>query len=168
MEEEVETRYVFIMMLAISDKEGVVIGTDTAISRRINVPLNLFRGAMERLMAPDGESNNHEHDGRRIIPSEGERGYQIVSYTIYRDMKDEEARREYMKGYMQEYRRKTKPSKQDSLPVNSVNSGKHMQMHAVPVTLPPSSDLKLKPKVENGWKKDIEDVVSSVSQFSAP
>lgn len=29
-------------------------------------------------------------------------------------------------------------------------------------------DLKLKPKVENEWKKDIEDVVSSVSQFSAP
>lgn len=104
MEETIPVRYAFVMMLAIADEQGVVVGTDVAIARRINMPLPEFQDAIGVLSAPDPESNNLEHEGRRIIQSDGERGYQVVSYVKYRGMKSEEDRRGYMRDYMRKYR----------------------------------------------------------------
>lgn len=105
MEESVNVRYVFIMMLAIADPKGVVIGTDIAISRRLNIPLGEFKSCAALLSAPDPESNSQKQEGRRLVPSDGERGYLIVNYATYRDIRDEEERREYMKTYMQRRRK---------------------------------------------------------------
>lgn len=104
MEEPIPVRYAFVMMLAIADESGVVVGTDVAIARRINMPLPEFQDAIRVLSAPDPESNNMEHEGRRIIQSAGERGYQVVSYVKYRGMRTEEDRRGYMRDYMRKYR----------------------------------------------------------------
>lgn len=106
MEEEVMVRYVFMMMLAIADPEGYVIGTDVAIARRLNVAAKDLSKALERLKEPDPDSNSEEHEGRRIIGSDVERGYLVVNYCKYRDMKDEGGRREYMKNYMRQRRAK--------------------------------------------------------------
>ena len=106
MEEEVMVRYVFMMMLAIADPEGYVIGTDVAIARRLNVSAKDLSKALERLKEPDPDSNSEEHEGRRIIDSDVERGYLVVNYCKYRDMKDEGGRREYMKNYMRQRRAK--------------------------------------------------------------
>lgn len=104
MEEDIETRYVFVMLLAIADPTGHVIGTDVAIARRINVPLSTFRTSRDKLMSPDIDSNSPEEEGRRILHSEGERGYKMVNYLKYRGIKDEEGRREYMRLFMKEKR----------------------------------------------------------------
>lgn len=106
MEEDVPTRYVFLMLLAIADKHGHVIGTDKAIARRMNIPEPDFKKALKKLMSPDESSNNQDHEGRRVLESEEERGYKLVSYEIYRDMKDEDGRKEYMREYMRKYRSK--------------------------------------------------------------
>ena len=53
MEEKVTTRYVFMMMLAISDRHGDVIGTDVAIARTMNVTLLEFVNSVKPLLAPD-------------------------------------------------------------------------------------------------------------------
>lgn len=127
MEETIETRYVFIMLLTISNPHGLVVGTDIAIARRINIATDKFEAAIKRLMAPDLNSNSKENDGRRLVMSEGERGYQIVNYLKYRSMRDEEGRREYMTGYMADYRAK---GKDKSRPVNSVNNGKRRLAYA--------------------------------------
>jgi len=100
MEEEIPTRYAFVMLLAIADRHGEVIGTDVALSRRLNMPLGDFREAVEKLSSPDKDSNSTEFEGRRLIPSEAERGYHIVNYVKYRDIKNEDERREYMRAYM--------------------------------------------------------------------
>ncbi|MBM3839012.1 MAG: hypothetical protein FJ398_13800 [Verrucomicrobia bacterium] len=83
MEEDVLTRYVFIMLLAIADPKGYVIGTDVALARRLNIPLAEFKAAIERLMTPDPESK--EEDGRRImrIDDDSRRGYRLVNQNTY-------------------------------------------------------------------------------------
>lgn len=125
MEEPLPIRYVFVMLLAISDAKGYVIGTDIALARRLNIPLADFQAAIARLSAPDPVSNSPEEEGRRILPSDGERGYRLVNYTKYSALRDEGHRRDYMRGYMAEYRAGGK-GKSDACkqPVNTVNSSK--------------------------------------------
>lgn len=105
MEESIETRYVFMALLAISDPEGNIIGTDVAISRRINVEQSTFEACMVRLMAPDPHSNSMVEDGKRVILSDIGRGYKLVNFLKYRNTRDEDARKEYMKNYMRDYMR---------------------------------------------------------------
>jgi hypothetical protein len=104
MEEKVTTRYVFMMMLAISDRHGDVIGTDVAIARTMNVTLLEFVNSVKPLLDPDPASNSQAEEGRRLVPSENGRGYRIVNYTAYRDMKSDEEKREYMRNYMRNRR----------------------------------------------------------------
>jgi hypothetical protein len=106
MEEDINTRYVFMMLLAIADKQGTVIGTDIAIARRLNIPLNLFKYAMSHLASPDPDSNSKDYSGKRVVPSNAERGYLIVNYLKYRSFKNEDGKREYMREYMAKRRGK--------------------------------------------------------------
>lgn len=117
MEESIPTRYAFMAMIAIADRTGVVVGTDIAIARRINMPVAMFREAITRLGMPDPDSNTPALDGRRVVPSEGEAGYLVVNYRTYRDLRNEHAKREYMRGYMQERRL----AKKANMPVNEAN-----------------------------------------------
>lgn len=126
MEEKVTTRYVFMMMLALSDRNGDVIGTDVAIARMMNVSVDEFKSATEPLLSPDPDSNSQAEEGRRLVPSDNGRGYKIVNYLCYRDMKSEEEKREYMRNYMRERR-----SKGD---VKSVKSGKNEKTDVKNVT----------------------------------
>lgn len=119
IEESITTRWVFVGLLAIADLDGTVIGTDIAIARRLNVLLEDFEASMKVLMAPDKESNNQDFEGRRIIPSQGERGYFLTGYQRYRSLKSEDERREYMRVYMNNKRHKDKELQEN---VNSVNS----------------------------------------------
>lgn len=116
MDEEIPVRYCFVMLLAIADPQGYVVGTDVAIARRLNMPLADFKHCLNQLMQPDPNSNSMEHEGRRVIDSDCERGYFLVNYAKYRDTRDEEDRRRYMKEYMRKYR--------EGKDVTHVNNGK--------------------------------------------
>jgi hypothetical protein len=105
MEQDVETRYCFMMLLAIADIEGDIIGTDVAIARSINLPLETFRASIESLMAPDPDSNSQVLEGRRVVKSDNGRGYRIVNYKEYRAIKTTEEKRAYMRDYMRERRK---------------------------------------------------------------
>lgn len=104
MEEDILVRYTFIMLLAIADPQGYVIGTDVAIARRLNLPISELKAAIMELGKPDPDSNSQEMEGRRVIESDCERGYFIVNYRKYRETRDEEQRREYMRDYMRKRR----------------------------------------------------------------
>lgn len=104
MEEPISVRYTFLMMLAIADPSGVVVGTDVAIARRLNMPMADFVNSVRRLMEPDENSNSKEEEGRRVVVSDGERGYQLVNFLKYRNLRDEDQKREYMRNYMKSRR----------------------------------------------------------------
>jgi hypothetical protein len=105
MEEDIETRYCFMMLLAIADSGGDVIGTDVALARTVNLPLDTFKRCIVALMAPDPDSNSQVHEGRRIMPSESGRGYLLVNYATYRSIKTAEEKKAYMREYMQRRRK---------------------------------------------------------------
>ena len=105
MEQNVETRYCFMMLLAIADIEGDIIGTDVAIARAINLPLERFKTSIEALMLPDADSNSQVLEGRRVVKSDNGRGYRIVNYKEYRAIKTTEEKRAYMRDYMRERRK---------------------------------------------------------------
>ena len=104
MDEDIPVRYCFMMLLAVADPYGYVVGTDIAIARRLNMPVQDFHKCVAKLMEPDPDSNSQEEEGRRVILSDCERGYFLVNYVKYRDTRDEEQRREYMREYMRKRR----------------------------------------------------------------
>lgn len=108
MEEDIPVRYTFVMLLAIADAEGDVIGTDVAIARRLNMPLEEFQRCVAVLGAADPSSNSKDMDGRRVIQGDSERGYKIVNYVKYRSLTTEFQKKTYMRNYMREYREKGK------------------------------------------------------------
>jgi hypothetical protein len=111
---EYMVRYVFMDLLVLADRDGVVDMTLDAIARRTNVPEEIVAHAIDRLMEQDCKSRSNEEEGRRLIPLDSHRdwGWQIVNYEHYRNIKDEEARRTYFRDKKREQRSKTvKPVK---------------------------------------------------------
>jgi uncharacterized phage protein (TIGR02220 family) len=100
MEESVETRYVFIMLLALADAKGYVMGNDPALARQLNIDRDKFDAAIKRLMSPDPTSHSKAEGGRRLLLSDWCTGYFIVNYMRYRAIRDSEQRAEYMREYM--------------------------------------------------------------------
>jgi hypothetical protein len=102
-------RHVFMDLLVLADVDGCVNKTASAIARQTNVPLEIVQAGIDALSAPDPDSQNKEHEGRRLIPIEEGRawGWRIVSYQHYREMRDAEARRLYHR----DYRRKERAAK---------------------------------------------------------
>ncbi len=99
-------RHFFMDMLVLSDSEGVVDKTPEAIARRTNIPMDIVNDCLNKLSSPDPSSRTPTEDGRRLIPLSPDRswGWVIVNYELYRDMRDEEARKSYHRNYMREKR----------------------------------------------------------------
>jgi hypothetical protein len=99
-------RHVFMDMLVLADRDGVVDMTVDAIARRTNVPQELVDHAIKELMNPDLKSRSKAESGARITPIDSGRdwGWQIVNYEHYRNIRDEEARRTYFRDKKREQR----------------------------------------------------------------
>jgi hypothetical protein len=119
-------RHVFMDLLVLADRDGVVDMTLDAIARRTNVPEEIVARALKELQEPDRKSRSHQEDGRRLIAIDSHRdwGWQIVNYDHYRNIKDEEARRTYFRDKKREQRKRLSSSVQDNpdcpTPSNSV------------------------------------------------
>jgi hypothetical protein len=90
-----EQRHLFMDLLVLADREGVVDMTPEAIGRRLNVPMDIVIENLLKLMEPDPDSRSDEQEGRRLVLLDDHRdwGWQIVNYAFYRDMKDADALR---------------------------------------------------------------------------
>jgi hypothetical protein len=115
--EDYLVRLVFEDFLVLADLDGVVDMTHEAIARRTNVPIEIVRSAIAKLSMPDPRSRSPKEEGRRLVLLDDHRdwGWQIVNYEDYRNIRDEEGRRTYMREYMRNRRKQA---------VNPVNSGK--------------------------------------------
>jgi len=119
MEEDLITRYVWLCLIALADKEGIVDMTRESLARTLNMDVGQLNLAIDRLLAPDLASRSKKNEGRRLSPLDQDRnwGWTIVNYVAYRDIKNEEEKREYMKNYMR-MRRELENVKS---PLNDVN-----------------------------------------------
>jgi hypothetical protein len=80
--EDNDTRIVWITLLAMADRDGIVEGSVPGLAdlARVSVPAAL--AAIEKLSAPDEYSRSMEQEGRRIEKVDG--GWRIVNYEKYR------------------------------------------------------------------------------------
>lgn len=83
--ESLATRVVWITMLAMADRNGLVEASSDGIARAANISLRQSDAALEVLSSPDSRSKtDDEQDGRRIARVDG--GYQILNYLKYREL----------------------------------------------------------------------------------
>jgi hypothetical protein len=83
--ESLSTRVVWITMLTLADKDGLVAASSDGIARRANVPLKNCDAALVVLQSPDLRSKSDEHEGRRVQKVDG--GWQILNYVKYREIR---------------------------------------------------------------------------------
>lgn len=109
--EDYEVRHVFMDLLVLADCEGVVDMTAEAVSRRINVPMEMVVRALKVLSSSDPKSRSKESDGKRLelIDSHRDWGWRIINYEHYRQLRDEEGRRSYFRDYAAKRRKKVTP-----------------------------------------------------------
>lgn len=107
------TRIVWITMLAMADKDGIVEGSVPGLADFARVEVEEARQALAELLAPDPDSRTGDHEGRRIEVVDGT-GWRLLNHGKYRAKMSEDERREYNRQKQAEWRTRKKPS-------NSVN-----------------------------------------------
>ena len=121
--EDFRTRHMFMDLLVLAEPDGRVDMTYEAISRRTNIPVKQVRAYIAKLCKPDPSSRTKACGGARLVKLDPERewGWQIVNFVNYHKIRDQKARREYMRTYMRKRRAESKPA---------VNSGKQRLANA--------------------------------------
>lgn len=114
------TRIVWITMLAMANRHGIVEASLPGLAVLARVPENLCREAIHALEGPDPDSRTSTQEGRRIAKVEG--GWQIINYETYRRKLSAEERREYKTMKQREYRnRATVDTAVDTLSTSGQN-----------------------------------------------
>jgi len=100
----------FQQFIVLCDANGIVDMTPHAISRRTGIPYEHIDAGIKILETIDPHSRTPEEGGCRIKLIDDHRpwGWYIVNHKKYRDMRNAEDRREYMRVYMQEKRKQLK------------------------------------------------------------
>ena len=119
-----KTRIVWITMLAMADKDGVVEGSIPGLSDFARVSLDDCEAALKELSEPDKYSRSEEFDGRRIEEIPGT-GWQLLNHGKYRAKMSDDERREYNRLKQAEWRERQKVSKN----VNYCQSQSAMSAH---------------------------------------
>jgi hypothetical protein len=100
--EPIETRIVWITLLAMADKYGMAEGSVPGLADFARIPVEATREALARLMAPDPDSRSKESEGRRVEEVDG--GWRIVNHAKYRAKMGLDDRREYNRLKQAQYR----------------------------------------------------------------
>lgn len=83
--ESVETRLLWVTMLAMADENGVVRSSVAGLAHRARISREGCEAGLAVLQAPDPDSGTPDHDGRRIERTEG--GWLVLNHRRYRDMR---------------------------------------------------------------------------------
>lgn len=84
-------RLVWVSMMAMADKHGVVEASVPGLADAARVTLQQCEDALEMLMAPDKYSRTKAHEGRRIEVVAG--GWALLNHALYRQMLSDEDRK---------------------------------------------------------------------------
>lgn len=103
-EADMPTRIVWITLLAMADKDGIVEASIPGLSTFARVSIPEVEAALEVLKSPDPYSRTKTNEGRRIEPVDG--GWFVINHAKFRNQIDGEERREYLRVKQAEYRAK--------------------------------------------------------------
>jgi hypothetical protein len=150
----------FQQMIILSDADGHVDLTPSALSRRTGIPIEHIKAGIEILEAPDKYSRTEGSDGRRIELIDEHRpwGWVIVNHKMYRDISDAQTVREQTRERVRKHREKKKcnvtvtPSNaSNAIQIQDTNTKKNSSRFA-----PPTLDDVNKYISEKGYQVDGE------------
>ena len=125
-----ETRIVWITMLALKDKWGVVNATMPGLAHLARVPVPVCEQAVGKFLAPDKYSRTADFEGRRIEACEG--GWRVLNHEKYRRLMSADERRDYLAAKQREHRARQQ----------SVNNRKQMSTPSTHSDADADSDAK--------------------------
>jgi hypothetical protein len=177
-----EASAVFMVLLSLCNKDGIVDMTPEAIAGQTGWPIEVIHRGLAELAAPDKRSRTPDADGKRILPIEEHRdwGWKITNYKKYRDQMRSAERREYLR-LAKEAERSKKSTTVNS--VNNVNQcqpiaeaeaeadKRHVSRFALFWSLWPSSERKVaKKQCEKKWETlgceaVAEDILKALEWF---
>jgi len=134
------TRLVWITMLALSNKHGVVEASVPGLAALSRVSEPAARMALATLSAPDLDSRSQLEDGRRIVAVDG--GWLLVTHAKYRAKMNRDLRRNYLAVKQQECRARRKAREAVNTNVNS----QPLSTTVNPVNLPDKRKKKIRSK----------------------
>jgi len=102
--EDKETKILWITMLALKNKNGIVEGSIPGLADMARLNLNETIKALKVLSEPDEYSRTQDHEGRRIQAIDG--GWIVLNHDKWRDKMNADERREYLRVKQQEHRAK--------------------------------------------------------------
>jgi hypothetical protein len=85
--EDADTRLVWITMLAMADAAGYVGASIPGLAHAARVPVESCEKAIAKFLGPDKYSRTKDHDGRRIVESNG--GWTLLNYEKHRERASE-------------------------------------------------------------------------------
>jgi hypothetical protein len=138
--EDSDTRVVWVTMLAMAERDGFVPASIPGIANRARVSIATAEAAIAKFMAPDPYSRSKEHDGRRV--EEAERGFQLLNYAKFRDMRDQENRRETNRKAQKEHRAREKARKEAEFASANVSASKADSKQSQPLSAHAESDAE--------------------------
>lgn len=111
-----DSQLVFVFLLAHANRDGFVDVTHKRIAVLTGLDEARVRAAVTELEQPDPDSRTPGHEGRRLLRIGEHRdwGWQIVNYTLYRGLRDEEQRREQAREGMRRLRSERAPGHEDA------------------------------------------------------
>ena len=118
--EDMETRIVWITLLAMAGKDGIAEASVPGLADFARVSVSATRAAIAKLSAPDADSRSQEHEGRRIAPVDG--GWLLLNHAKYRAKLGEAERREYKRMKQAHYRARVDKRGQQSQIVDTVDT----------------------------------------------
>jgi len=114
-------RILFITLLALCDRDGIVYGTQLGLNRLANIDMDLADSAWIALLSPDENSSDKmrapEHEGRRIEEVPG--GFRLLNFEYYRSLRNDDDRREQNRVAQAKFKAKVsqgKPRKAEVIP----------------------------------------------------
>jgi hypothetical protein len=99
-----EVRILWITMLAMADRTGLVEGSVPGLADFARISVDSCRDALARLSSPDPDSRTKSAEGRRIQEVDG--GWLVINHNKYRAKMGADERREYNRVKQAEYRKR--------------------------------------------------------------
>ncbi len=106
--EDDKTRLVWITMLALANRNGIVEAAIPGLANAARVSVDDCEAALKKFCEPDKYSRSKANDGRRIEVVEG--GWRLLNHANYREKLSSIDRNEYQRIKQASYRKRKKAS----------------------------------------------------------
>ncbi len=104
--ESLETKILWITMLAKSDAEGLVDCTVPGLAKLAGISIKECEEGLRKFKSPDRYSRTQESEGRRIV--DADEGWILLNYTKYRELASKERKREMTRKRVEKHRNEKK------------------------------------------------------------